>query len=153
MPVNIREEFAKNWDWRRALPGWTYNRLVLDGLPGFDLTKYGDQYEHMCYFVMGDGVQSRDIAIEMDDWCTGMFYYADRTGGTPFVRDGDEYVSFFSFQLAEDYWEFEERYCKDNGPGSPEKLGLAAKFGRKKYGWNKLELDKYLIKDYKNEDT
>ena len=106
-PAGIRE---KKTDWKKMLYGWVYNDLYLEGLPGWDLGVGGYQLEQMCHHVMGEGKQSRDIAIEFDDVCAGMFYYADKTDGIPFVRDGEEYASFFSFQLTQDYLLFNEMF-------------------------------------------
>lgn len=142
--AKIRREFADGWDWKKMLPSWTYNKLTLDGLPGWEFDDDGEQLEAMCHFVMGHKEQSRDIAIEMDDWCVGMFYYSDKTGGTPFVRDGDEYVSFFSFQLERDYLEFHTRYAKSGGPCSWQSLRRAEAFGKKIYGWPDWQIRRYM---------
>lgn len=142
----LRQEFADGWDWKKMLPSWTYNKLVLDGLPGWEFDDDGEHFEAMCHFVMGHKKQSRKIAIEIDDWCVGMFYYSDKTGDTlPFVNPGEEYVSFFSFQLERDYQEFMNRYGREDGPASPVKLELAAEFGRKKRGWSEESIRRYLI--------
>lgn len=143
--TDIREEFGKGWNWRKMIPSDIYSKLLLNGLPGWDFDWDGDQYERMCYFVMGKGKQSRDIAIEADEWCTGMFYYADKTEDTlPFVDKGEEYVSFFSFQLKRDYYEFAQRYGHGDGPCSSRALEFAAEFGRTRRGWSDESIQKYL---------
>jgi hypothetical protein len=127
-PGGIRK---RKTDWKKMLHGWVYNDLYFEGLPGWDLGVNGYQLEQMCYFVMGEGKQSRDIAIEFDDACKGMFYYADKTYGTPFVREGEEYVSFFAFQLTEDFLLFNRMFEDACSADSQEKAML---FVTKKYG-------------------
>lgn len=142
--AKIRREFADGWDWKKMLPSWTYNKLLLDGLAGWEFDDDGEPFEAMCHFVMGYKKQSRDIASEIDDWCVGMFYYSDKTGGTPFVREGDEYVSFFSFQLERDYLEFYSRYATGSGPSSWQSLKRAEAFGKRVYGWSDQSIKRYM---------
>jgi hypothetical protein len=129
-PAGIRKD--KGWDWEKMLPSWTYYDMYMDGLIGWDLGVNGYQLEQVCYFVMGEGKQSRDIAIEFDDKCLGMFYYADKTGGTPFVREGEEYVSYFTFQLTKDFLTFCNLYGE--GACSKESQEKALAFIESKYG-------------------
>ena len=132
-PGGIR--IKKGWDWKKMLPSWIYHDLYIRyGLPGWDLGVGGYPLEQICYFVMGKGKQSRDIAIKFDDKCLGMFYYVDKTGGTPFVRDGDEYVSYFSFQITKDFLDFYNYNLHNDGACSIESQEKAHAFMLSRYG-------------------
>lgn len=106
-PGHFRKE--KGWDWRRALPSWTFNRLYMEGLPGWDLGINGHELSVTCAFEQNIS-SSRSVAIETDSWCMGQFYYRDHTLDTiPFLRDGEMYLGIFAFQLTEDYLKFIEK--------------------------------------------
>lgn len=101
------------WDWKRLLPTSTWHKILLDGLPGWDLNKDGNQLQVLCAFTMGEGLSSRDIAIDWDGRSRGLFYYRDHTNnGIPFVDDGIVYVSSFAFQFMSDLLLFGDAYEK-----------------------------------------
>ena len=99
-----------NWDWNKMIASWDWHSLCLDCWP--DWEKFDDKpsfVEFDC--VKGSGRQSRDLAIEIDDWAKGQFYYRDWTkSGLPFVDDGEVYHSCFWFQYKADADEFQKRY-------------------------------------------
>ncbi len=102
----------KGWDWNRKVPMWDWHTLQIHGYPGWELETHSDG-EHPAFFhlscVVGDGPQSRELAVEFDDIAQGQFYYRDWTDdGIPFVRDKETYQARFWFQKSSD----RERFAK-----------------------------------------
>lgn len=102
-------------DWNKKITSWDWHQLVLDGCPNWDTPSYeGDHpVPASILLTIKNKVDrsSKDIAIEVDDWCEGNFYYRDFTSnGLPFISTGDSYNARFWFQLAVEAEEFYKRY-------------------------------------------
>lgn len=123
--------YREGWDWKRMIPVKAYVKLSLIGLPGWNLSPEGDELTRWCHFYYSRPNPSRSTAIAIDDWCLGMFYYADKTGGIPFLDEGDEYASIFSFQLLTDFRTFAVVFPDLVSPENNEK---AKAFMKRVYG-------------------
>ena len=100
---------TENWDWKCKLPMWDWNMVSLDAyhdgpLPGWD--RIGDDTPFVMFEHSGSDA-SRNMAVELDDEVTGLFYYRDWTSsGIPMIGEEDIYWSGFSFQRLADAMAF-----------------------------------------------
>lgn len=107
------KEKQDGWDWRAAVPSWTFNRMSCTDYPGWD--RVGDAPPFVM-LELGGGDASRELASSADDWVRGLFYYRDWTGsGTPSIAAGEMYWAGFWFQNIADAMRFLTRY---GGAGS-----------------------------------
>jgi hypothetical protein len=106
------QKINRTWDWRTMISGVLFQYLWMDNFPGWDRLDEDnpDSYPR----VVLSTVCGRDLAVEFDYICKGMFHYADLlivgNEGSPFVRDGDRYVSRFHFQFKSDAELFHDRF-------------------------------------------
>jgi len=101
--------------WNKKIPSWEFNKQVVKGFEDWETpsSECGIPMPKSILLDITDGTDrsSKDIAIEVDDWCGGMFYYRDFTNdGLPFVDNGEVYRTRFYFQRGADAVEFHTRY-------------------------------------------
>ena len=102
---------SNKWDWNKALPAWLWHQIALDGFPSWEKPDGKMPASVLLTIKNKTDQSSHSIAIEVDDWCKGAFYYRDFTDdGIPFVDDGEVYRARFSFQFVEDAKAFLVRY-------------------------------------------
>lgn len=98
-------------DWNKKIFAHEFYKLALDGFPNWDKPNGTEPVELRRSIVHNVDRSSHDIAVEVDDWCEGKFYFRDfTTSGLPFVDDGEVYQCVFIFEKECDVVEFDARY-------------------------------------------
>lgn len=115
---------VEQWDWNRKLPMWDWYTVLLAGYPEWEKPD-GETPASALISVKNDtDKSSHDLAVEVDDWCKGQFYYRDYTDdGIPFVNEGEVYKSRFWFQFVPDAEEFWKRYGGREQPSATNREG------------------------------
>ena len=100
-----------DWDWKQQISVSSWHSLSYDNWPGWDKGVEGHTLQAELVIKYGEGKSGYKIAVEVDDWCRGQFYYRDLTkSGLPILDQGERYITVFYFQLTADYLRFTSDY-------------------------------------------
>lgn len=133
-------EKRNGWTWRRLLPADIFHKTLFSGMIGWDLTRDGENIQAILGHIREETLESIDIAREVDDRATGMFYTRDHTrSGLPWVETGDIYLSSWTFQLKGDALWFSSQHKElgvfgEMGKNILAKWDESERLQREKYG-------------------
>jgi len=104
-----------NAGWKKKVLIWDWRELMHDGFPGWDLvdSEGGHKRPPFIKLAIRNKVDksSEDIAREVDEVATGLFYSRDFSrDGSCSVADGEIYDAGWWFQKRQDAYDFIRRY-------------------------------------------